>query len=252
MDFFSGNSLWYLVVQSDQISKFVLLLLLCMSIVCWTVFLSKCIVMYIKKQQLRESNKHINVTLSVQELIALAKRYTDTIPGYFLSNNLLFFNMLMKSNKNLYLLEDECGMMLEHIDQTVDALVEQEKQYLPLLATCAGVAPLLGLFGTVWGLVHAFMRISEKQIADIVTVAPGIAEALITTLAGLLVAIPALLMFNYLQVQVRTFEQLLIMLSQKVGGIMQQLSLQRIGHVQNETTSSRNGDTDRHFSHPTH
>src|SRR5439155_18764244 len=139
-----------------------------------------------------------------------------------------------------------------HIDQTVDSFVEQERQNLPLLATCAGVAPLLGLFGTVWGLVHAFMRISEKQIADIVTVAPGIAEALITTLAGLLVAIPALLMFNYLQVQVRIIEQRLGAMAHKMGVTMQQLSLQRIDHAQNEASSSRNGDIDRHFTHSPH
>ena len=83
----------------------------------------------------------------------------------------------------------------------VDAIVVHEESYLPFLSTSAAVAPLLGLFGTVWGLIHAFMRISEKQVADITTVAPGIAEALVTTLAGLFVAIPALIMFNYLNIQ---------------------------------------------------
>jgi biopolymer transport protein ExbB/TolQ len=252
MDFFTGNSLWHLVVQSDQISKFVLLVLLGMSILCWTVFLSKCIVIYIKKQQLRSAHREMSVNLSVHELLALTKRHSDTLAGYFLSKNLIFFNLLVKSNKNVYLHEDECGMMLEHIDQTVDAFVEQEKQCLPLLSTVSGVAPLLGLFGTIWGLIHAFMHISEKQIADIVTVAPGIAEALITTLAGLLVAIPALIMFNYLHVQVKSFEQLLVALAQKMGGIMQQLSLQRMDHAQNETTTPRAGDVNRHFPHSPH
>ena len=78
-----------------------------------------------------------------------------------------------------------------------------EESYLPFLFTSASVSPLLGLFGTVWGLVHAFIRISEKQSADITTVAPGIAEALITTLAGLLVAVPALVMYHYLIAQIR-------------------------------------------------
>ncbi len=66
---------------------------------------------------------------------------------------------------------------------------------------------MLGLFGTVWGLVHAFVSISQKQSADIATVAPGIAEALITTLAGLMVAIPALVMFVYLNTMVKDIEQ---------------------------------------------
>ena len=85
-------------------------------------------------------------------------------------------------------------------------IIEQEEQYMPVLYSCAGVATLIGLFGTVWGLVHAFVRIGEKQSADIATVAPGIAEALITTLAGLMVAIPAYVMFHYLSVQVRKLE----------------------------------------------
>ena len=77
---------------------------------------------------------------------------------------------------------------------------------MPILYSCAGVATLIGLFGTVWGLVHAFIRIGEKQAADIATVAPGIAEALITTLGGLMVAIPAYVMFHFLSVRVRALE----------------------------------------------
>jgi biopolymer transport protein ExbB/TolQ len=60
------------------------------------------------------------------------------------------------------------------------------------------------------------MRISETQIADIATIAPGIAEALITTLAGLIVAIPALIMFNYLQTKTRSLEHSLIILADRV------------------------------------
>ena len=111
--------------------------------------------------------------------------------------------------------------MQYHINQTVDTLVSNEESYLPLLSTSAAVAPLLGLFGTVWGLVHAFIRISEKQSADITVVAPGIAEALITTLAGLVVAIPALVMYNYLVVRVRQIEDQIVNLADKVSFIIQ-------------------------------
>ena len=86
--------------------------------------------------------------------------------------------------------------MQRYLAQTVDVVMAHEESYVSLLATSAAIAPLLGLFGTVWGLVHAFMSIHELQSADIATVAPGIAEALITTLVGLMLAIPALVMFN--------------------------------------------------------
>ena len=63
-------------------------------------------------------------------------------------------------------------------------------------------------FGTVWGLIHAFMGIAQQKSADISAVAPGIAEALITTLGGLIIAIPALVMFNYLTSEVRKLKRM--------------------------------------------
>jgi len=92
----------------------------------------------------------------------------------------------------------------------------QEEAYTPVLSISASVATLLGLYGTVWGLIHAFVRISEKQSADIVAVAPGISEALITTIAGLVVAIPALVFSQYIVVRMKTMEYSLMTLTDKV------------------------------------
>ncbi|QGY41063.1 protein TolQ [Pseudodesulfovibrio cashew] len=68
---------------------------------------------------------------------------------------------------------------------------------LPFLATCANAAPFIGLFGTVWGIMHSFHSIGQAQSAALATVAPGISEALIATAIGLLVAIPATIFYNY-------------------------------------------------------
>ena len=68
---------------------------------------------------------------------------------------------------------------------------------LPFLATCANAAPFIGLFGTVWGIMHSFHSIGQAQSAALSTVAPGISEALIATAIGLLVAIPATIFYNY-------------------------------------------------------
>ena len=98
--------------------------------------------------------------------------------------------------------------------------MHQEELFLPVLSTSAVVSPLLGLFGTVWGLVHAFMGIAQQRSADIAAVAPGIAEALITTLGGLIVAIPALIMFNYVQTRQRMFEFQLVSLADRFSAII--------------------------------
>jgi biopolymer transport protein TolQ len=76
--------------------------------------------------------------------------------------------------------------------------VNRLERSLNFLATTAGVAPFIGLFGTVWGVVTAFQDIARQGTTSLVTVAPGIAEALIATGAGLFAAIPALIGYNFL------------------------------------------------------
>ena len=84
-------------------------------------------------------------------------------------------------------------------------LSEQERLHraLPLLATTASATPFIGLFGTVWGIMNTFHAIGATGSTSIVTVAPGIAEALINTAAGLLAAIPAVVAYNHLLARVR-------------------------------------------------
>lgn len=68
---------------------------------------------------------------------------------------------------------------------------------LSFLATCANSAPFIGLFGTVWGIMHSFHAIGQMKTAALAVIAPGISEALITTAIGLAVAIPAAIAYNY-------------------------------------------------------
>ena len=216
---FLGNSIWNLVSQADIVSKIVLLILLFASILCWTVFLYKLILFSVKKRQVATVAKALNKATNFDELVAVAATYKDTLPGYFLSKNLTFLkNMLIMDHDTgkAEIRQREWELFQQHMDQNLEEIVYHEQSYLAILSTGATASPLLGLFGTVWGLVHAFVRISEKQSADIATVAPGIAEALITTLAGLAVAIPALLMFNYCTSQVRKIDQLFTMLTDKL------------------------------------
>jgi len=79
----------------------------------------------------------------------------------------------------------------------LDIFVGSHEEYIPLLSYGASVAPLLGLLGTIWGLMNSFSAIGEQQSIDLATIAPGIAEALVTTLVGLLVAIPTLALFYF-------------------------------------------------------
>jgi biopolymer transport protein TolQ len=79
----------------------------------------------------------------------------------------------------------------------------QLERALTFLATTASATPFIGLFGTVWGIMHAFLGLSTTQSSTIQAVAPGIAEALIATAAGLFAAIPAVVAYNHFSRQIR-------------------------------------------------
>ena len=88
------------------------------------------------------------------------------------------------------------------IDRSMDVAIAKEatqlQRGLPVLATVGSTAPFVGLFGTVWGIMNAFIEIAEQQNTNLAVVAPGIAEALLATGLGLLAAIPAVVFYNKL------------------------------------------------------
>jgi biopolymer transport protein TolQ len=84
---------------------------------------------------------------------------------------------------------------------------------VPFLATVGNTAPFIGLFGTVWGIMNSFHGIGKMGSASLAVVAPGISEALIVTAAGLAVAIPAVIAFNYFMQKIRVIETELISFS---------------------------------------
>ena len=83
------------------------------------------------------------------------------------------------------------------LTRAVNIELQGVTRWLGFLATTAAATPFIGLFGTVWGIMQAFNDIGLQGSTSIVAVAPGIAEALINTAAGLAAAIPALITYNY-------------------------------------------------------
>ncbi len=79
-------------------------------------------------------------------------------------------------------------------------------QMVPFLATTGNTAPFIGLFGTVWGIMNSFHGIGARGSASLAVVAPGISEALVATAAGLGVAIPSVIAFNYFMQKIKTLE----------------------------------------------
>ena len=100
---------------------------------------------------------------------------------------------------------DDGGMIAgatARIDRSMDVAIAKETEDLQsgliVLATVGSTAPFVGLFGTVWGIMNAFIEIAAQQSTNLAVVAPGIAEALLATAMGLLAAVPAVVFYNKL------------------------------------------------------
>ncbi len=90
--------------------------------------------------------------------------------------------------------------------RAADTEITRMTQMIPFLATAGNTAPFIGLFGTVWGIMSSFHGIGMRGSASLAVVAPGISEALVATAAGLAVAIPAVIAYNYFTHKIRVLE----------------------------------------------
>ncbi|WP_241765844.1 protein TolQ [Erythrobacter longus] len=116
----------------------------------------------------------------------------------------------------------------ERIGQAMESQVAEEADELSgkltFLATTGSVAPFVGLFGTVWGIMNSFFQIGETQSASLAVVAPGIAEALFATAIGLFAAIPAVIFYNRFSNSVNQYEAKLQRFADKVhAGLSREL-----------------------------
>ncbi|MFN9959121.1 MAG: MotA/TolQ/ExbB proton channel family protein, partial [bacterium] len=97
---------------------------------------------------------------------------------------------------------DNSRARLEHAENAIQrAIARQVLRYetsMIFLATIVSGAPFIGLLGTVWGVMEAFSAVADQQAASIRTLAPGVSAALLTTIAGLVVAIPSMFGYNFL------------------------------------------------------
>ena len=198
-----GSSIWGLVYHSDGMSYGVLITLACMSIISWSIFFYRLLTSIRTRYQVHRFMHEMCAAKDTKELKVLLRAVRGGTLGAFTDE-------LLRGVEHGSVSDDV-------IDRAIDSAVASEETLLPFLATSAAVAPLLGLFGTVWGLVNAFMKIGQEQTTDITVVAPGISQALITTLAGLMVAIPALAMYNYLLARIRGTERKLLLAGLSIG-----------------------------------
>jgi biopolymer transport protein TolQ len=205
-----------LVARSSPLAKFVLLILLVFSALSWAIVLHKA-------WQYRRADRQ---SLSFLDVFRKSARFSEVqavcaslkespLVGLFLAGYAELNSQLRHvaghnaEPKPAAAAPRPTLKSLDAVDRALlrASAIELEKleHRVPFLATTASITPFIGLFGTVWGIMSAFQRIGAVGATSLGVVAPGIAEALIATAAGLFAAIPAVYFYNAFTNRVKAF-----------------------------------------------
>ena len=209
-----AGSLIDLIPQSP-VAKVVLLLLALMSVVSWGIILYK---LWTFRRSARQSAQFLDVfrrSNKFSEVQAVCRSLGESpLVGLFQSGYAELTAQLRQPPSDVGAQPPAAAgrptlKSLPAVDRALmrASAVEVNKleHWVPFLATTASIAPFIGLFGTVWGIMSAFEGIGRSGSTNLGVVAPGIAEALIATAFGLVAAVPAVLFYNYLSQRVKLF-----------------------------------------------
>ena len=199
----SDISLWGLFLQADIVVKLVMLILLLASIWCWTIIIEK---IFLSRKEIKLANAFENQfwsgtslddiydEISNEENLksngAISRVFSSAMQEWRRANTsgLVSKGINFKASLTQRI---ERGMSVA-ITREIDRL----ERGMTFLASIGSVAPFIGLFGTVWGIMNSFSAIAASKNTSLAVVAPGIAEALFATALGLLAAIPAVAAYN--------------------------------------------------------
>ncbi len=205
-------SIFDLFIEAGTMAKVVFAVLALMSIGSWGIMISKQLQYRRADRQGREFLEVFRRSKRFSEVNAVADRLRGTpMVGLFLAGYAEIDTQVKAAQE---IVRNDPGAAaafrvksLEGVERSLRRAVGVEQTVLSrgtsFLATTASAAPFIGLFGTVWGIMVAFNEIGVTGSTSITAVAPGIAEALVNTAAGLVAAIPALVGFNFFGARLR-------------------------------------------------
>lgn len=178
------NSMVQLILQAGYVVKGVLLILVFFSVVSWAII-------FFKHRYLSRANDETDSFLRIYNAGRDIKGLLSATRNLTISP---FANVFRAAFSEKVYEKTEVKRLLRRYEALEAAKLEK---YLNFLATTGSTTPFIGLFGTVWGIMNSFRGIGVAGSASLAVVAPGIAEALIATAAGLAAAIPAVIAYNY-------------------------------------------------------
>ena len=186
-----------LIAEASFVVQLILLSLLLFSVFSWAIIL-------FKRRTLRQSQAQSKRFLSAFRKSRDLEDVQDAVRKHQASPLAAMFeagfrevNIMAKRGPAGASKADRMDNIERALQRVSNTEIARMERMMSFLATTGSVTPFIGLFGTVWGIMDAFQRIGILRSASLVTVAPGIAEALIATAAGLFAAVPAVIAYNF-------------------------------------------------------
>lgn len=198
---FIGGEIVDLVRETGLVAQAVLLVLLAFSIVSWAIILSKWSVLKRARVQSGRFLRAFRRAPRLQDIGMVASQFRPSpLVGVFESGFREYERQVGSSGGLRNPLAVQRAMQIASSEE-----LTRFERNVPWLAITGAVTPFVGLFGTVWGIIDAFHGLGTSGAATLRAVAPGISEALITTAAGLVTAIPAVIAYNLIGGSIRDF-----------------------------------------------
>lgn len=212
-----------LISNADFVVKFVIAILILSSFWCWAIIFDKIMKMKKIKEKTTKFEKVFWSGQLLEQLYDRVKSHADHgISMVFVAAMYEWSNIKKaQSTTSDYFLK--LGFK-ERIYQAMNVVrlreIEKIESNLVFLATVGSSAPFIGLFGTVWGIMHSFQSIAASKNTTLAVVAPGIAEALLATAIGLFAAIPAVIFYNFIAKEVNNYNYKLEDFSAELGSLL--------------------------------
>jgi biopolymer transport protein TolQ len=184
-------------LRADLVVKSVMVMLVLASIWCWAIIFEKLLTVRRLNKRSDEFEQAFWSGKSLDDLFdKVSSNPRDPMSAVFAAAMREWRRVSGNTSENFKVgLADRIERVMQI---TVNREMDRAEKYMTFLATTGATAPFVGLFGTVWGIMHSFQSIAISSNSSLAVVAPGIAEALFATALGLLAAIPAVVAFNKL------------------------------------------------------
>ena len=200
-------SFFQMIAQASLLAKAVLGLLLLMSVMSWGLMIQKAFALSSACRKARDGMERFDRATTLREAVQSLGADPSSPLYYVAHQGVQEFNRSKELGNSNEVIVDNVRRALR---QGVASELSRLQSSLSLLATTANTAPFIGLFGTVWGIMHSFHSIGMLKSASLATVAPGISEALVATAIGLGVAVPATVGFNIFMGKLSQVDTLLV------------------------------------------